>query len=77
MLMFLTRLGHNSKAVITGDPSQTDLPAPKRSGLNEALRVLRAVEGLAFVEFQKRDVIRHALVQRIIGAYEEARQKSS
>ncbi|MCL5098805.1 MAG: PhoH family protein [Candidatus Omnitrophica bacterium] len=76
MLMFLTRLGQQSKAVITGDPSQVDLPANKRSGLIEALRVLRQVEGISFVEFQKRDVIRHALVQRIITAYEEFRNES-
>jgi phosphate starvation-inducible PhoH-like protein len=75
MLMFLTRLGHNSKAVITGDPSQVDLPINKRSGLIEALRILRKVEGIAILEFQKRDVIRHALVQRIISAYEEHRGK--
>jgi phosphate starvation-inducible PhoH-like protein len=75
MLMFLTRLGHSSKAVITGDPSQVDLPANKRSGLIEALRVLKAVDGIAFIEFTKRDVVRHALVQRIITAYEEHRDK--
>lgn len=76
MLMFLTRLGQNSKAVITGDPSQVDLPTHKRSGLIEALRILRNVEGIAIHEFQKRDVIRHALVQRIISAYEELRSKT-
>jgi len=77
MLMFLTRLGNNSKAVITGDPSQVDLPAHKRSGLIEALRVLCAVDGIAIMQFQKRDVIRHALVQRIIAAYEEHRPPST
>ncbi len=77
MLMFLTRLGNSSKAVITGDPSQVDLPAPKRSGLIEAMRILRTIEGISFIEFQKRDVIRHALVQRIITAYEELRAKMS
>lgn len=75
MLMFLTRLGHGSKAVVTGDPTQTDLPPNKRSGLLEAIRVLRGVEGIAIMEFQKRDVVRHALVQRIIHAYEENRSK--
>ena len=75
MLMFLTRLGNNSKAVITGDPSQVDLPQHKRSGLIEALHILRKIEGIAFMEFQKKDVIRHVLVQRIIGAYEELRAK--
>jgi phosphate starvation-inducible protein PhoH and related proteins len=76
MLMFLTRLGNGSKAVITGDPSQVDLPAHKRSGLIEALRVLRQIDGIVVIEFQKRDVIRHLLVQRIIAAYEEHREQS-
>jgi phosphate starvation-inducible PhoH-like protein len=75
MLMFLTRLGHGSKAVVTGDPTQIDLPINRRSGLIEALRILRGVEGIAIMEFSKRDVVRHALVQRIIGAYEEHRAK--
>jgi phosphate starvation-inducible PhoH-like protein len=74
MLMFLTRLGINSKAVVTGDPSQVDLPPSKRSGLIEAQRILANVEGIAIVEFHKRDVVRHALVQRIIAAYEEHRE---
>lgn len=73
MLMFLTRLGHGSKAVITGDETQIDLPPHKHSGLLEAHRVLKHVEGIAVVEFGKRDVVRHPLVQRIITAYEEHR----
>jgi len=73
MLMFLTRLGHGSKAVITGDETQVDLPPHKQSGLIEAHRALKNVEGIAVVEFSKRDVVRHPLVQRIIGAYEEHR----
>lgn len=73
MLMFLTRLGHGSKAVITGDETQVDLPAHKNSGLIEAHRALRNTEGIAIVEFSKRDVVRHPLVQRIIQAYEEHR----
>lgn len=73
MLMFLTRLGHGSKAVVTGDPTQIDLPGHKRSGLIEAIRILKGVDGIAIMEFQKRDVVRHALVQRIIHAYEEHR----
>jgi phosphate starvation-inducible PhoH-like protein len=73
MLMFLTRLGHHSKAVITGDPTQIDLPQQKRSGLLEAWRVLKNIDGIAIVEFNKRDVVRHPLVQRIIAAYEEHR----
>lgn len=76
MLMFLTRLGHGSKAVVTGDPTQIDLPGHKRSGLLEALRILRRVDGIAIMEFQRRDVVRHALVQRIIAAYEEQRAKN-
>jgi phosphate starvation-inducible protein PhoH and related proteins len=73
MLMFLTRLGHGSKAVITGDETQIDLPLNKHSGLLEAHRILKNVEGIAVVEFSKRDVVRHPLVQRIITAYEEHR----
>jgi phosphate starvation-inducible PhoH-like protein len=73
MLMFLTRLGHGSKVVITGDETQIDLPPHKNSGLLEAHRALRHVAGVAIVEFGKRDVVRHPLVQRIITAYEEHR----
>ncbi|KAB2646598.1 MAG: PhoH family protein [Verrucomicrobia bacterium] len=75
MLMFLTRLGHGSKAVITGDETQVDLPSHKHSGLLEAHRVLHNVEGIAVVEFGRRDVVRHQLVQRIVAAYEEHRGK--
>lgn len=70
MRMFLTRLGHNSKAVVTGDVTQTDLPAGARSGLREARDLLNEVEGVAFQSFSDADVVRHALVQRIIVAYE-------
>ncbi len=76
MFMFLTRLGASSKAVITGDETQIDLPQHKQSGLPEAHRVLRHVEGIAVVEFSKRDVVRHPLVQRIIAAYEDHRKGS-
>ena len=76
MLMFLTRLGHGSKAVITGDETQVDLPAHKHSGLIEAHRALHKTEGIGIVEFSKRDVVRHPLVQRIIAAYEEHRGKA-
>src|SRR5579862_3066307 len=76
MFMFLTRLGINSKAVITGDTTQIDLPAHKHSGLLEAERALRDVDGIAIIEFTRRDVVRHPLVQRIIAAYEEHRGKS-
>ena len=75
MFMFLTRLGLNSKAVITGDETQIDLPPQKRSGLVEAHRALKNTEGIAIVEFTRRDVVRHPLVQRIIAAYEEHRGK--
>ncbi|HWZ51703.1 MAG TPA: PhoH family protein [Granulicella sp.] len=70
MKMFVTRLGNNSKAVITGDLTQTDLPNPKRSGLLEALNVLDGVEGIRFCHFEDVDVVRHHLVQRIVRAYD-------
>lgn len=71
MKMFVTRLGFNSKAVITGDVTQIDLPNARRSGLLEAIEVLKDVEGLAFVHFDEGDVVRHHLVQRIVRAYDE------
>lgn len=71
MKMFLTRLGFNSKAVITGDVTQIDLPSERRSGLVEALDVVGKIEGIAIVHFDERDVVRHSLVQRIIKAYDE------
>jgi phosphate starvation-inducible PhoH-like protein len=71
MKMFLTRLGFNSKAVITGDVTQIDLPGDKRSGLVEATAVVGRIEGIAFVHFDERDVVRHNLVQQIIRAYDE------
>lgn len=70
MLMFLTRLGYDSKAVITGDPTQTDLPNGVRSGLAEAVQVLEHVEGIGVSRFTDDDVVRHPLVGRIIRAYE-------
>jgi len=70
MKMFVTRLGNNSKAVITGDLTQTDLPNPKKSGLLEALHVLDGVEGIRFCHFEDTDVVRHHLVQRIVRAYD-------
>jgi phosphate starvation-inducible PhoH-like protein len=73
MFMFLTRLGINSRAVITGDETQIDLPPSKRSGLLEAHHALKNIEDIAIVEFSKRDIVRHPLVQRIITAYEEHR----
>jgi len=71
MKMFVTRLGFNSKAVITGDVTQIDLPNARRSGLLEAVDVLKNVEGLAFAYFDEGDVVRHQLVQRIVRAYDE------
>ena len=70
MKMFLTRIGFGSKAVITGDITQIDLPNPKKNGLIEARSILRGVTGIAFTEFQGDDVVRHPLVQRIVRAYE-------
>ncbi len=72
MKMFLTRIGFNSRAVVTGDITQIDLPPDKRSGLKEAKRILTGVEGLSFVELTQRDVVRNPLVQRIVRAYEKA-----
>ena len=70
MKMFLTRIGFGSKAVVTGDITQTDLPAGKQSGLSHVVDVLRAVPGVAFTFFDAQDVVRHPLVQRIVQAYE-------
>jgi phosphate starvation-inducible protein PhoH and related proteins len=71
MKMVLTRQGFNSKMVVTGDLTQMDLPSNKRSGLLEATDVLRGVEGISFIHFDERDVVRHSLVQRIVRAYEK------
>ncbi|MEE0835414.1 MAG: PhoH family protein [Clostridia bacterium] len=71
MKMFLTRLGFNSKIIVTGDITQTDLPEGKQSGLAEALRILRGIEGINLHYFTEKDVVRHRLVQRIITAYEK------
>jgi len=76
MKMFLTRLGFNSKMVITGDVTQVDLPTGKRSGLIEAERILANLEGIEFVYFTDKDVVRHKLVQMIIRAYEEQTKRS-
>jgi phosphate starvation-inducible PhoH-like protein len=77
MMMFLTRLGFGAKAVITGDVTQIDLPPGATSGLVEARDLLRNVEGIAFVHFTERDVVRHPLVQNIIRAYESRRARRS
>jgi phosphate starvation-inducible PhoH-like protein len=73
MKMFLTRIGFGSHAVVTGDITQTDLPRSQTSGLRHALDVLKDVEGVGFTFFTARDVVRHALVQRIVEAYERHR----
>jgi len=70
MKMFLTRLGFGAKAVITGDITQIDLPAGRTSGLIEAMKVVSAIEGISFIHFDERDVVRHKLVQQIVRAYE-------
>ncbi len=72
MKMFLTRLGFDSRAVITGDTTQIDLPTDKRSGLVEAIEILQGIDGIGFMQFTKEDVVRHPLVQSIIDAYERA-----
>jgi phosphate starvation-inducible PhoH-like protein len=73
MKMFLTRMGNNSKAVITGDITQIDLPNPRKSGLLDAINILDGVEGISFCHFADGDVVRHALVQRIVRAYDAAK----
>jgi phosphate starvation-inducible PhoH-like protein len=72
MKMFLTRIGFDSKAVVTGDVTQIDLPAPKVSGLVEATRVVEGISGIEFTHFDDKDVVRHPLVQRIVLAYDRA-----
>jgi len=77
MKMFLTRMGVNSKIIITGDPSQIDLPNTEESGLLQATRILRGVDGISFVEFDENDIVRHKLVKRIIGAYDQSNTKQN
>jgi phosphate starvation-inducible protein PhoH and related proteins len=72
MKMFLTRLGENSRMIVTGDPSQIDLPPGQTSGLSEAVRLLTDIEGISHVRFTAEDVIRHELVARIVNAYDSA-----
>jgi phosphate starvation-inducible protein PhoH and related proteins len=77
MKMFLTRIGFGSKAVITGDVTQIDLPSGRKSGLVEAQRVVNGIEGIVFINFDERDVVRHHLVQMIVKAYDEHNRKIS
>jgi phosphate starvation-inducible protein PhoH and related proteins len=76
MKMFLTRMGYNSTAVITGDITQVDLPGSTRSGLRHAIEVLKDVDGIGFTFFQAKDVVRHSLVQKVILAYDKADRKA-
>ena len=71
MLMFLTRLGHASKMIVTGDTTQVDLPSNIESGLVDAMRKLRGIKGIATVELEREDIVRHHLVQNIVNAYEK------
>lgn len=73
--MFLTRIGANAKAIITGDPSQVDLPKNQRSGLEKAIRILQNIDGIAHIELDEEDVVRHRLVKQIIRAYDKEREK--
>jgi len=77
MLMFLTRLGHGSKMIVTGDTTQIDLPDPTQSGLIDAVRRLRRVHGAAFITLQQEDIVRHSLVQRIVDAYGQGAKPQS
>jgi len=72
MKMFLTRFGEGARMIVTGDPSQTDLPAGQQSGLTEALHILENIEGIVAVRFGNKDVVRHPLVTAIVQAYEGA-----
>ena len=69
--MFLTRMGWNTKMIITGDLTQVDLPKGQRSGLREAFDLLRGIEGIEFIEMEQKDIVRHKLVTRIVDAYEK------
>jgi phosphate starvation-inducible PhoH-like protein len=75
MKMFLTRIGFGSKVVVTGDMTQRDLPADAVSGLQVAMKVLKSVEGIQFIELTNKDIVRHPLVQKIVKAYEDYENK--
>ena len=74
--MFLTRMGMNTKMIVTGDMTQIDLPASQKSGLIEALHILRGIPDIAFIEMNRRDIVRHRLVTRIVEAYENSKRSS-
>ena len=75
MKMFLTRLGENSRMIVTGDPTQVDLPNGQRSGLIEAVKLLSGIDAIGHVRFRDEDVVRHELVRQIVTAYESASDK--
>jgi phosphate starvation-inducible PhoH-like protein len=75
MRMFLTRMGYGSKVVVTGDVTQSDLPKTVRSGLNDAVHRLRDIDRIAIIHLGEADIVRHALVQKIVQAYDEGEQK--
>ena len=75
--MFLTRMGWNSKMILTGDMTQIDLPTHTKSGLKEALEILRDIEGIGVVELGQKDIVRHKLVTRIVNAYERNENKNN
>ena len=77
MKMFLTRFGFNSKIVVTGDVTQVDLPRGKTSGLVHALKILDNIDLIGVHKFDKKDIVRHALVQKIVDAYENANRKGN
>ena len=74
--MFLTRMGTNTKMIVTGDMTQIDLPASQTSGLKQAMKILKDVKGISFVEMNKKDIVRHKLVTRIVEAYEKYEENS-
>ena len=73
--MFLTRMGMNTKMIVTGDMTQIDLPSSQKSGLVQAMHILKGVKGISFVELNKKDIVRHKLVTRIVEAYEKFEEK--
>ena len=73
--MFLTRMGMNTKMIVTGDMTQIDLPSSQTSGLVQALKILKGVKGISFIELNKKDIVRHKLVTRIVDAYEKFEEK--
>ena len=73
--MFLTRMGMNTKMIVTGDMTQIDLPASQTSGLIQAMRILKGIKGISFIELNKKDIVRHKLVTRIVEAYEKYEEK--